>query len=958
MNGFRYDGVLFYKAQQNLSSALNLLENNRSNISKCKDSISTVFEYKSQVSEICNNLLFLISDVSTLSRNVSEAKERLISLDSVFAMQYYESASNKFDSLHGRLTQEEKNIIQYNQEQYQKNLCKYLEGLESQGFLNEEQKKVYEQVKLSLYVTSLSRELEKLDPNSQEYKNKQKWLDSNYQKLLNLQIKELESKGNLTEEEQKQLNSLKDNVKALELDKLQLELEEVNNNPVEMPGVSGGRMTEAQAKAYRKEAEKYGKYYQKKLELENKIESLQKELGVYENKWYEDIGDAITKTGSAWKNAWETKSFDAVVSATKQTLATGAVVANSAFNGLIKVGELVIDGAVIAGGTIGAGATWLFHDTWSDNELAGNVMDSSLDFVRRDLVGEANQNFYENTSLGKWINENSNLKYDSTGAQAIQSAGEFVGKIAIATAATIVSGGAAAPIVIGALYGAGNTGEKYTQSVDRNNGESYNYAKALLKSTAGAVAGAAEFYGYGQMGAGMLGVNISPQASTSFVKNFLIKDTLMDSISVVTDHGVNVAFGDETWQYALLYGGAEFALALGMNAIGARQSTKSARAVEAAEDASRVVKQFDEFDISRAQPKAPSKALNTNDIYDSFNIMRKKFGETEAIARIREALTTGKYNLITRDGNARQILSNLNINDFNLSLSSIKMNEAYNGLLSRYGSEFKLDRRIQKIVNSKNWNYLDNSKGLVSDLYKYTGGNLDNLEHFLITKKLSKYSDFKLMGTEIAKVGDPSPRVNMTKKLNFYKIYDSNINAYIYVQKNLDYHKDLNSVLNALDDMKRTSPKLASSIDSLYITDIRCPSDPYWSKIHKCNFYSAALGGNGNIQMFSPLTNDCILETIYHESGHNIDKIIYDYTTQSYTRSISDSFEWQNAVQNDYNWASPYARESYYSRTKGRFCEDFADSVSNLKIMGAKKFNKKYPNRAKILHIVLPELFN
>lgn len=329
MNGFRYDGVLFYKAQQNLSSALNLLENNRSNISKCKDSISTVFEYKNQVSEICNNLLFLISDVSTLSRNVSEAKERLISLDSVFAMQYYESASKKFDDLNGRLTQEEKNIIQYNQEQYQKNLCKYLEDLEAQGLLNEEQKKVYEQVKLSVYVTSLSRELEKLDPNSAEYRQSKKWFDSNCQKLLNLQIKELESKDNLTEEEQKQLNSLRDNVKALELDKLQLELDEVNSNPVKMPSAPGGRIPQAQLEAYKKEAEKYGKYYQKKLELENKIESLQKELGVYENKWYEDIGDAITKTGSAWKNAWETKSFDSVVSATKQTIATGAVVATS-----------------------------------------------------------------------------------------------------------------------------------------------------------------------------------------------------------------------------------------------------------------------------------------------------------------------------------------------------------------------------------------------------------------------------------------------------------------------------------------------------------------------------------------------------------------------------------------------------------------------------------------------------
>lgn len=520
MNGFRYDGVLFYKAQQNLSSALNLLENNRSNISKCKDSISTVFEYKNQVSEICNNLLFLISDVSTLSRNVSEAKERLISLDSVFAMQYYESASKKFDDLNGRLTQEEKNIIQYNQEQYQKNLCKYLEDLEAQGLLNEEQKKVYEQVKLSVYVTSLSRELEKLDPNSAEYRQSKKWFDSNCQKLLNLQIKELESKGNLTEEEQKQLNSLRDNVKALELDKLQLELDEVNSNPVEMPGVPGGRMTEAQEKAYKKEAEKYGKYYQKKLKLENEIESLQKELGVYENKWYEDIGDAITKTGSAWKNAWETKSFDSVVSATKQTIATGAVVATSAISGLAKVGELAIDGVTILGGGAVSGVAWLV-----DHETGENLMNGTLDFVRRDLVGEVNQNFYENTFLGNWINENSNLKYDSAGAQAIQKSAKFVTEVVIATAAEIGTLGAATPFIplLFAAEGAGEAAEAYTQSVKIDQGESYNYAMALGSAALGAFSGAMKGKMYGKIGANTLNILKDPSLIKSGVA--LLKET-------------------------------------------------------------------------------------------------------------------------------------------------------------------------------------------------------------------------------------------------------------------------------------------------------------------------------------------------------------------------------------------------------------------------------------------------
>ena len=567
---------LFYNAQQDIISAETIMKQKRNSINACKSSIPESYEYKSEIFDICENLSQIIISVSRLERNVSEAKDRLISLDSAFAAEYYQCASNKYNDMVGPLSQEQLSYSQYTSDKYNRSLFKYLSELKSKGLLTPELESVYNQLEISLDLQSLEDELSKLDVNSDEYQNKYKDYNNKLQDLMNIQIKELESKESLSEEEQEQLKSLKDN---LSLNELESELEELIKNPVMSPGIASSRMSESDAKKYQEQAKKYGEYEKKKNELESKIKDIQKSLGTYKNKWYEDIGEAIVKTGSAWKTAWQTKSVNDALSATKQTLATGAVVYTSAKSGVAKIGELVVDGVALAGGSIVSGLTWL-----GNHDAGKNLMDGTLDFVRRDLVGEVNKNFYENNSIGKWINENSNLKYDSAGAQAIQNADEFVGKVALATAATVVSGGAVAPIVIGALYGAGNAGEKYTQSVDRNNGESYNYGKALLRTTAGAVAGAAEFYGYGQMGAGMLGVNISPQASTSFVKNFLTKDTLLDSVSVVTDHGVNVAFGDETWQHALLYGGAEFALALGMNAIGARQSTKAARAAEASKD--------------------------------------------------------------------------------------------------------------------------------------------------------------------------------------------------------------------------------------------------------------------------------------------------------------------------------------------------------------------------------------
>lgn len=332
--------------------------------------------------------------------------------------------------------------------------------------------------------------------------------------------------------------------------------------------------------------------------IQEAINETKKECGIeIEKNWWEkftsavsNIKDSALKTGAAWGKAFNSGNLSDYGDALKQTGCTFVVTASSAASGAAKLGELVRDGLTFVGGSALSGVAWLFdHDTGKD------LMDGTLDWIRKDLVGEANKYIYENTSIGKWINENSNLKYDSEGAQMIRKVTEFATKIGVATAATIATGGAAAPaaIGIGALYGTGNNVEKYAQSVDRENGESYDYKRAFLKAFAGAGTGAAEFYGYGQMGAGMLGVNISPKASTSFAKNFLTTETLTDTASVVIDHGVNVALGDENWQDALIYGGGELALALGMSAIGAKQATKSARAAEAAEDAAKAAKQLD-----------------------------------------------------------------------------------------------------------------------------------------------------------------------------------------------------------------------------------------------------------------------------------------------------------------------------------------------------------------------------
>lgn len=519
---FTYEAELFYNAQQCIIDACEIMKQKRSIINTCTSSFPNYYEYKNEVLDICNNISTSISSIIHLERDVSDAKDRLISLDSAFATIYFQCAASKYSDVLESLTDEQQKYVEYLNEKYNENLYRYLSDLKSNGLLTPEYENLYKQLEISMNLKNIEDELSKLDVNSKEYQEKYKDYNDKLHDLLNIQIKELESKESLSEDEQERLKTLKDNVN---LSDLQAELDELNKNPVKMPNVPGGRMSETQVKAYKKETEKYGEYYKKKQELEHKIEAIQKSLGTYKNKWYEDIGEAFSKTGSAWKTACKTKSATDVVSATKQTVATGAVIYTSARSGLAKITELVDDGIAITAGSIAAGVTWLFHDTWSDKDLAGSVMDNTLDFVKRDLVGEANKNFYKNNPIGKWINENSNLKYDSAGAKSIQKASKFAVEVAVATAAEIGSFGTATPLITAmfALEGAGEAAESYTQSVNRNSGESYNYAAALGSAALGAFSGAMKGKMYGKIGANTFNILKDPSLIKTGIA--LLKET-------------------------------------------------------------------------------------------------------------------------------------------------------------------------------------------------------------------------------------------------------------------------------------------------------------------------------------------------------------------------------------------------------------------------------------------------
>ena len=274
----------------------------------------------------------------------------------------------------------------------------------------------------------------------------------------------------------------------------------------------------------------------------------------------------------------------------KSEAATACVVSTSILSGVVKIGEYVSDGTYFLN-ELPFYFGLKVKDFFMGTDDADKLMDNTLDFIRRDRTSELNQQFYENTEIGRKINEVSTIKYDSEEAMSIRNTSESVAKFGAATALTVASGGTAAPVIVGALYGSGKALETYSNKVDRENGESYNYTEAMFKAAAGGGTGAVEWWGMGQIGnmglsglkaigssGGKISLNGIKSAASNYLKdsgglkkllgenfkNFsfgdytkslgkalLRKDNLLPNIATSADHIVNWAFGDETGTEAL-----------------------------------------------------------------------------------------------------------------------------------------------------------------------------------------------------------------------------------------------------------------------------------------------------------------------------------------------------------------------------------------------------------------------
>ena len=281
---------------------------------------------------------------------------------------------------------------------------------------------------------------------------------------------------------------------------------------------------------------------------------------VYVSTWQEDFKNAASATKADWKKGFNSllkgNGFKDLKTAYNNTNATFTVVKKSAGRGVSKVFENIAD----AGRYVKAGFQ------------KGEKRQKTMDKIAEDRTGKKYEAYF-NSAAGKAINAKSHLKYDSKGAQKITSVSQKATDVAIATGATMLTGGAGA-LATGFVVGAGRGAEKYTQSVDRKKGEKYDYKKGtweVLKSGAktgatymvdGAMGGAAIkiVKGGGLKTAATAAKKIienpksvvSPQAIQEGIKKSVFsKDFAATSVNKTTEHVARVNLGEETTDEAV-----------------------------------------------------------------------------------------------------------------------------------------------------------------------------------------------------------------------------------------------------------------------------------------------------------------------------------------------------------------------------------------------------------------------
>lgn len=229
-----------------------------------------------------------------------------------------------------------------------------------------------------------------------------------------------------------------------------------------------------------------------------------------------------------------------------EELATGIMAVNSAASGVIKVGENLVDGAVWVGASVsawkddklGQGLSFLENLTGlnlkSDHfkDKAETTRTGAQEFIAKDYVGMLNDDFYNNTSFGRMLNEQSKYSYDSEYMQNIQDTSKNVTTSAIEVSLGIVTGNPGVSSAFGALTSIGDKAEEIyntNQNATLNTGTN----EVLWSGIKGAIEGGFA----GQVGTGLNEIAAAGGGSITAGARNLINDSISNAQSGIRSNG-------------------------------------------------------------------------------------------------------------------------------------------------------------------------------------------------------------------------------------------------------------------------------------------------------------------------------------------------------------------------------------------------------------------------------------
>ena len=499
-----------------------------------------------------------------------------------------------------------------------------------------------------------------------------------------------------------------------------------------------------------------------------------KSIGLLEKTGWDEIKDAATSLKDSGKDVVTAfKTGEGILSSIrdfgKQVLSTNAVVSEKVVAGVAKVGEGLDDGLNIIRTTLATPATYV-TDALLGTNATKQMWNNTMDYVALDRVGLAEKQLYENTKVGQWINENSALKYDSAGAEAIKNfttkAIEDAGVIGI----TIASGGTFAPAAIAAFKGIEALGASGEERFSQTN-EAGEYTNRGVKDVALAyVDGAVEFAeGYGQAlatGAAINGVKAFSQAGgMEGVKALFNKDALSSAGAYLRGNVKSIAKNTlattlkeaDTWfdagtQFApfvkdsletgkidsgeLLMAMGNAGLTFALNAVGNFGGIFADKVMSGANNPV--------LNPGRVGTRGAD-VVNDVSVDDVGYALIQEMNKTgcsfnDAVAKLELAILDEDYSVMSNYGGSRNILKQYDFDELGAILDNIKYAEGIDGTYMHTADSFM--KSLAATGNDFGAN-----QGRIYDLYDYE-----------YEGKRYKYKAARNMVNEAMENGDPIPR--------------------------------------------------------------------------------------------------------------------------------------------------------------------------------------------------------